>query len=252
MNLQLAIWLPYWRLRMRYHRYTVEGLEHLDGPQAKLIAGYHGRGVALDMCMLNIAIYDRLHYMPHSLMHRVSALVPWWHWLLDGLEFFVGDGPALAAAVRRGEHLIVTPGGALEACRRWDDSYRVHWGEHVGYVRLAVKYGLPIVPVGAAGADSTYIGLNDGPAFGRRFGIPKNYAYLAWLGLGPLGLYPWSPPFPARFHQIVGAPIDPHDDGVTSPGDRDGLLRVHRRVAASVQVLIDRARERVRNKEVSR
>ena len=33
MNLQLAIWLPYWRLRMRYHRYTVEGLEHLDGPQ---------------------------------------------------------------------------------------------------------------------------------------------------------------------------------------------------------------------------
>ena len=39
MNLQLAIWLPYWRLRMRYHRYTVEGLEHLDGPQAKLIAG---------------------------------------------------------------------------------------------------------------------------------------------------------------------------------------------------------------------
>src|SRR5437899_165980 len=210
MNLQLAIWLPYWRLRMRYHRYTVEGLEHLDGPQAKLIAGYHGRGVALDMCMLNIAIYDRLHYMPHSLMHRVSALVPWWHWLLDGLEFFVGDGPALAAAVRRGEHLIVTPGGAKEACRRWDDSYRVHWGEHVGYVRLAVKYGLPIVPVGAAGADGTYIGLNDGPAFGRRLGIPKNYAYLAWLGFGPLGLYPWSPPFPARFNPIAG----PHSVGL--------------------------------------
>ena len=87
-------------------------------------------------------------------------------------------------------------------------------------------------------------------AFGRRLGIPKNYAYLAWLGLGPLGLYPWSPPFPAHFHQIVGALIDPRDDGVTSPGDRDGLLRVHRRVTASVQALIDRARERVRNKEV--
>jgi 1-acyl-sn-glycerol-3-phosphate acyltransferase len=250
MNLQLAIWLPYWRFWKFYHRYTVEGLEQLDGPQAKLIAGYHGRGLAIDMCILNIAIYDRLHYMPHSLMHRAGALVPFWRWMWDGLGFFVIDGPALAAAVKRGEHLIVTPGGALEACRRWDDSYRVDWGNHTGYVRLAVKYQLPIVPVAAAGADGTYIGLNDGPAFGSRIGIPKDWAYLAWLGLGPLGPYPWSPPFPVRFHQIVGTPIDPRDDGVTSQRDREGLLRVHRRVTASVQTLIDRARERVRNKEV--
>jgi 1-acyl-sn-glycerol-3-phosphate acyltransferase len=188
--------------------------------------------------------------MPHSLMHRIAALVPFWRWLLDGLEFFIADGPALAAAVKRGEHLIVTPGGAREACRRWDDTYRVDWGEHLGYVRLAVKYGMPIVPVGAAGADGTYIGLFDGPALGRRLGIPADYAYLAWVGLGPLGFYPLSPPFPVRFHQIVGEPIDPRAEGVTSPRDRPGLLRVHQRVTAAVQSLIDRARARVRNKEV--
>ena len=181
---------------------------------------------------------------------RVSALVPWWHWLLDGLEFFVGDGPALAAAVRRGEHLIVTPGGAQEACRRWDDSYRVHWGEHVGYVRLAVKYGLPIVPVGAAGADGTYIGLNDGPAFGRALGIlAGDIGHLVARALEDEGV-------PAHFARAAGQTrlsVTLFESGARRDGEtRDGLLRVHRRVTASVQVLIDHARERVRNKEVSR
>lgn len=245
MSCQLAIWLPYWRLLMRYHRYAVEGLEHLDGPRAKLVAGYHGRGIALDMCMINVAIYDRLHYMPHSILHPIAHVVPVWRWLCDGLGFFVADGPDLAAAVARGEHVIITPGGADEGCRRWDDTYRVNW-QSTGYVKLAVKYGMPIVPVGAAGADGGYLGLNTGPAFGRWLGLPKDYAYLAWTGLGPLGLYPWSPPFPARFFQLVGEPIDPADHGVTSTRDKDGILRVHRMVTARVQALIDDARDRVR------
>jgi len=246
MNLQLALWLPYWRMLMRYHRYQVLNLERLDGPQPMLIAGYHGRGLAYDMCMINIAIYDRLHYMPHSMLHRGIVYVPWWRWLADGLGFFIGDGPELAAAVRRGEHLIVTPGGAAEGCRRWDDTYRVSWSDHLGYVKLAVRYGLPIVPVGCAGADGTYIGLNSGPEFGEWLGLPKDYAYLAWTGLGPLGLYPFSPAFPVRMLQIVGEPIDPREEGATSSRDTEALLRVHRRVTAAVQDLIDDARERVR------
>ena len=250
MKAQLALWLPYWRFWMRYHRYTVVGLEHLDGPHAKLIAGYHGRGIAWDMCMINIAIYDRLHYMPHSMLHRAIAYVPWWRWLADGLGFYIGDGPDLAAAVARGEHIIITPGGADEGCRRWDDTYRVNWGDRLGYVKLAVKYGMSIVPVGAAGADSGYIGLNTGPALGRWLGLPRDYAYLVWTGLGPLGLYPYSPPFPVRMFQMVGAPIDPRDDGATSVRDKPALLRVHRRVTASVQALLDEARDRMRKGQI--
>lgn len=245
MNLQLALWLPYWRMLMRYHRYEVIGLEKLDGARPMLIAGYHGRGLAYDMCMINIAIYDRLHYMPHSMLHRGIVYVPWWRWLADGLGFFIGDGPELAAAVRRGEHIIVTPGGADEGCRRWDDTYRVSWN-NTGYIRLAVRYGLPIVPVGCAGADGTYIGLNTGPELGRWLGMPKDYEYLIWTGLGPLGFYPFSPAFPVRMYQLVGDPIDPRDEGATDERDDVALKRVHRRVTAAVQSLIDDARIRVR------
>ena len=56
----LRLWLGYWRALQRYHRYTVNGLEHLDGSRAALIVGYHGRPFAYDMCMLTVALYDRL------------------------------------------------------------------------------------------------------------------------------------------------------------------------------------------------
>jgi 1-acyl-sn-glycerol-3-phosphate acyltransferase len=245
-GLPRQLWLTYWRAWQHYHRYTVEGLEYLDVPEARLIAGYHGRPLAFDMAMLTVALYDRLGYLPHGTLHRGVRYVPPMRWLARGLGFVITDGEELAAAVRRGEHIVVTPGGAEEGCRRFDDSYRVNWGERTGYVRLAVKYGLKIVPVGAAGADGGYIGLNSGPVLGRALGLPRDYSWIVWAGLGPLGLWPLSPPFPVRMYQLVGAPIDPRDEGAVSVADREALLRVHQRVTAAVQSLLDRARERLR------
>src|SRR5262245_12796647 len=145
--LPLTLWLAYWRWWRLYHRYTVEGLEHLDGPRARVIAGYHGRPLAYDMCMLTVTLYDRLGYMPHGTVHRGVRYVPPMHWLASGLGFVIEDGSELRRAVERGEHIVVTPGGGEEGCRRFDDSYRVNWGLRTGYVKLAVKYGLEIVPV---------------------------------------------------------------------------------------------------------
>jgi hypothetical protein len=45
----------------------------------------------------------------------------------------------------------------------------------------------------------------------RHFVAPGTW--IPWLGLGPLGPHPLSPPFPVRMRQLVGAPIDPRSDG---------------------------------------
>jgi hypothetical protein len=244
------LWVAYWRALQYYHRYSAEGLEHLDGGEARMIVGYHGRPLAFDMCMLTIAVYDRLGYLPHGMVHRGVEYVRPMRWLARGIGFVITDGPDLVAAIRRGEHIITTPGGGDEGCRRFDDSYRVNWGERLGYVRLAVKHGLKIVPAASAGADSGYIGLNSGPALGRALGLPKDYAFIVWTGIGLTGLYPLSPAFPVRMHSMVGPPLDPRDDGAVSPDDRPALLRVHRRVVAAVQGLLDEARARMRRGEV--
>ena len=241
-NLPLYGWLAFWRWRQLYHRYRVVGLERLAGERAMLIVGYHGRPFAYDMCMLTVALYDRLGYLPHGVIHRGVHLVPGLRAVVDALGFVTADGAELAAAVGRGEHVVVTPGGADEGCRGLSDRYRVAWGERTGYVRLALRYDLPIVPVAADGADDTYVGLFDGPALGRRLGLPDDWAWLPWLGLGPLGPWPLSPPFPVRLTQHIGTPIDLRREGLDDPRDRQGVARAHRRVTEAVQTLLDEAR----------
>ncbi|HJQ85714.1 MAG TPA: lysophospholipid acyltransferase family protein [Candidatus Binatia bacterium] len=244
-RLPLRLWLAYWRTLQRYHRYTVQGLEHLDGPRAALIVGYHGRPFAYDMCMLTVRLYDRLGYLPHGFVHRGMRRIPVLRWMVEGLGFLTGEDEDVARAVARGQHIVVTPGGAREGCRSFRRRYRVHWGNGVGYVRLALRHRLPIVPVAAAGADGAYIGLNDAERLGRRLGLPHDWRWLPWLGLGPLGPWPLSPPFPVRMRQLVGAPIDPRSNGEIALDDRDGLLRIHARVQDAVQDLLDRARGRL-------
>jgi 1-acyl-sn-glycerol-3-phosphate acyltransferase len=230
-------WLRYWRTYQRYHRYEVRGFEHLATGPAALIVGYHGRSIARDLCMLSVHVHDRLGYMPHAIFHRAFGTVPFLRPVMEGVDGVPGDAPALAAAVARGEHVLVTPGGTREGCRSFRDRYRVDWGRRTGYLRLALRLGLDVVPVAAAGTDDTYVGLNDGHAWGRRARLPLDLPL--WLGLGPLGPWPLSPPFPVRIRQLVGPRIAlPAVD----PADRAALGALHERVTGAVQALLEEAR----------
>jgi acyltransferase-like protein len=242
-DIPLKLWLAFWRSRQWYHRYTVEGIERLIESPPALIVGYHGRPAAFDLCMLTVALYDRLHYLPHAVIHRSVNAVPLTKWFFDGLGFVSHDGESLKTAVKRGEHLVVAPGGVQEGCRSVRERYRVHWGDHTGYLRTALKYHLRIVPVAAEGADGAYFGLNNAETCARRLGVPRDWAYLLWLGVGPLGLWPFSPPFPVRMRQLIGEPIDPGAENLRAD-DPDDLLRLHHRVMAAVQELLDRGRRR--------
>ncbi|MCW5954827.1 MAG: hypothetical protein KIT69_21435, partial [Propionibacteriaceae bacterium] len=239
--LPLRLWLGYWRAKQRYHRYTVEGLESLVDAPASLIVGYHGRPAAWDMCMLTVALYDALGYLPHAIFNGSIDHLPGARWLADALGFVGGDEPALAEAIGRGEHLVVTPGAATEGARTfWDGRYTVNWGGHRGYLKLSLKYRIPIVPVGASGTDDAYLGLVDGITVGKRLGLRRGWGL--WTGIGPLGLFPFSPSFPVKMHQVIGDPIRPWAEDRARLDDPESLERAHRRVTGAVQALLDRAR----------
>jgi len=239
-DLAIDGWVRYWRTFQRYHRYTVQGMEHLRGDRSMLIAGYHGRPLAIDMCMLTVAIHDRLGYLPHGIVHRNLESFPTLKQLTDALGFVTRDGPEIDEAIDRGEHIVTTPGGGQEGCRSFLQRYEVAWQGRLGFVRMAAKYRLPIVPVGAEGADDTYFGFYDAEAFARRIGVSRQQAYSLWLGVGPLGFYPFSPPFPVRIRQTIGTPIDPWND--LDPDDPASYPIVHEQVVGAVQAILDQAR----------
>lgn len=236
----LAAWLAAFGLLRRYHRYEVVNLEPLLQPGAKLIVGYHGRPLALDLCMLTVTLHERLGYLPHGIAHGAFGKLPGMRWVADGLGFVTGDDPSLADAVARGEHVLVQPGGTREGCRSFRHRYQVSWGERLGYLRLARRYGLPIVPVGGSGMDDLYVGLNDGHALGKRVGMPGKLPL--WLGLGATGVWPLALPFPVKVTQWVGEPLTGHLAPGFDEESPEAWARVHREVQGAVQSLLDRAR----------
>lgn len=235
----LAAWLGTWRAMQRYHRYRVEGLEHLEPGRAALIVAYHGRPIALDQCLLSVTLHDRDGVLPHGVVHRAAFDDPRLRRIAEGLGFVAGEGPTLTEAVARGELIAVQPGGTREGCRSLRHRYRVDWGERTGFVRLAVQHGLPIVPVASSGVDDAWVGFNDGDRWGRAAGLPSGLPL--WIGFGLGGLWPLSLPFPVRITTHIGAPLDVSD---VDPTDPAALLAAQRRVASAVQGLLDRARLR--------
>jgi hypothetical protein len=229
-----AAWLGYWRAMRAWHRYSVEGEAHLDRPGAALIVGYHGRPIAHDLCMLQSWRHERTGDFPVAVMHGAAADLPVLPALLEGMRFLTGGGEAFAAAVARGEKILVTPGGTREGCRSFRHRYTVDWGERHGYLKQALRHGLPILPAAARGVDDAYIGLNDGYALGKRLGAPGKMP--VWIGVGPFGLWPLSPPFPVRITTRIGAPIHLGD---ADPDDAAALPALHARVKAAVQALME-------------
>ena len=234
-NLPFEAWLAVFRLARRYHRYEVEGFEQLERPGAALLVGYHGRPIAYDLCMLTVTMYERLGYLPHGVVHRYVEHQPVMRWVSHGLGFVTRDGDAIARAVARGEHILVQPGGTREGCRSVRHRYEVDWGNRTGYLRLALRHGLPILPIAASGVDDGYLGLNDGYRLGKRLGSPGGLPL--WLGIGPLGLWPFSPPFPVKIRQLIGEPITlPRS---LDPDDPAAMFAMHQRVCRAVQDLLD-------------
>jgi 1-acyl-sn-glycerol-3-phosphate acyltransferase len=239
-RLHAAMFLAYWRTLARYHRYEVQGLERLDHLGAALLVAYHGRPVAFDVFMLAVAMYDRYGSLPHAVFHDSFSRHPWLKWWLEGLGCVTGDDARLADVVREGGKIIVLPGGSREGGRSFRHRYRVDWGNHMGYLRLAARYRLPIVPVAAAGVDDAFLGLVDGVKLGRTVGMPARIPL--WIGLGPTGLWPFSLPFPVKFRQIVGAPLTAAAEGKLDSMDKETLARYHAKVVETVQSLLDRVR----------
>ena len=236
----VAGWNRYWRLRMLYHRYEVSGFENLDQDRSCLIAGYHGRPTAFDLCMLSVKVHERWGYLPHGIVHESFDRVPILGPMFRNLGFVVGDGDGIREAVRRKEHIITAPGGTREAYRSYKTRYRIDWGDHYGYVRLALKYRMPVIPVAASGVDDVFIGINDGYRLGKKLKMPLKAP--CWFAFGATGLWPLTLPLPAKIRQVIGKPLDPKRFGIKGPNDLEKIAKFHKRVVGEIQTMMARAR----------
>lgn len=230
----------------RYNRLDID-IEATTLNEPVLFVANHGFGGILDLNVFaTFAALDRL-----SLDRPLTILTHQLAWTLGvgRLIETLGARPAAEStaeeAFDNGHHVLVFPGGDLDAGKSWKDRNRVVFGGRSGFARLAIEKAVPIVPIVTAGAGESLYVISNGERLARATHLDKLLRLktapvsvsLPWgLTVGPVGILPYLP-LPTKLHTRVLA-------AMSALADEDPDAYAERVRATMEQALTDMTRNR--------
>jgi len=159
-----------------YFRAEVHGLDEIPADEPVLLVGNHSGGTLIaDTFVFAQHFYDhfgaerRFHQLAHDLVFQVPGV-------RASLSRFgtVPANPAnMRAALRKGAALLVYPGGDHETYRPTWQQDRIDFAGRIGFAKLAIELGAPIVPVVAIGGQETALFLGQGHRFSRALALDR-------------------------------------------------------------------------------
>jgi 1-acyl-sn-glycerol-3-phosphate acyltransferase len=221
-------------------------LERADPRRPTLFVGNHSIYGVLDVLLFADGLYRERGIVLRSLADRNHFKVPVWRDFVVQTGAVLGTRANCAALMRRGEHILVFPGGAREVFKHKGEAYRLIWKERFGFVQLAIEHGYTITPYATVGAEEAFDVLLDSADYmdtplGRylkRSGIADRYLR-GGEEFPPLvrGMGLTVVPRPEKLYFSVGRPLDMaryrgQED------DPEALRRARNRVGRSLERLI--------------
>ena len=98
-------------------------------------------------------IWKRRRIAVRGLGEDAHYAVPVWRDLLGACGMVHGTRDNAHALMRDHQTILVFPGGSREVNKRRGQQYQLLCRERIGFARLAIEHGYPIVPFAAAGAE---------------------------------------------------------------------------------------------------
>jgi len=243
--LDLARWFS-----TRYFKTTIRGAEHVPAAGPVLLVGNHSAGL---MPMDALFAIDALQAIQgedrivHPLVHDFAYAAPSVARHARRLGILRASHDNARAAFDAGRAVLVYPGGDREAFRPFTERHRIVLAGRKGFVKLALRAGVPIVPLVSVGLHESFIVLTRGDRVAERLGLKKLLrTEVMPIGLGlPWGLFPAFFPFlpvpthiDMRFLDPIALDGDPEDEDALS----DGYDRVE---TAMQEAMDDLSRNRV-------
>ena len=227
-NLVDAI-ISLYELAYRYYfRVSVSGLEHLPKKGPALLVGNHSGAInSPDMLMLFVAWYRHqgLERPLRALAHDAFFSMPGVGGLLRRFGAVPASPEAAAHVFAEDGFLLVYPGGDADAFKSFASRNRIQFFGRRGFIRLAMRHGVPIIPVCARGGHETLVVLSSGRRLSSALGLDKLLRVsnmpvsfsIPW-GITPGPFLPYIP-FPVHIRLKFGAPIPFADMGPESADD---------------------------------
>lgn len=209
------------RLNASWLKLRVDGVENIPREPALFVGNHSGGIMGPDLSCTLATLWRRLgpaqpvYALAHDLAMR--HLEPLGR-LLQRVGCMRADPQNAHRALTEGGHVLVYPGGELDAFRHYRDRHRVVFGRRAGFVRVAQRARVPIVPIVAHGAHASCVILDEGEWLarvlrlsGRRLlRVPIALALPWGVAAGPLPYFPL--PLPVRLEILPAQDVHPEDD----------------------------------------
>jgi 1-acyl-sn-glycerol-3-phosphate acyltransferase len=210
-------------LNAHYFRLRIAGLERLPREPALLVGNHNGGILGPDLAGTLGSLWENLgpdaplYALTHDFAMR--RLLPLGR-LVQRLGGVRATPENAERVLRAGGKVLVYPGGDHDAFRHYRRRHEVVLGRRSGFVRVAQRVGVPIVPIVAYGAHRSALIFHEGEALARLLGLDrwsqiKRFPIalaLPWgIAAGPM---PYAPlPFPITIRVLpplrVAASADP-------------------------------------------
>lgn len=245
---------PIWNfLCDNYFRLEIDGWDRIPDETSLLIGIHSGGSLTMDAWTLVHSWYRHFEgrRILHGTAHDVLMAAP----LLGDYFRAAGVIPAsrrgVTEALAAGHDVVVWPGGEEDAMRSWRLRDRAVLAGRKGFVRQAIRSGVPIVPVATIGGHDTVFVLSEGRFLARWTGLGKRLrGVTAPIIVGfpfPLAIevLPMHLPLPAKIRTEFLEPIEVDSDP-DRVSDDAYVDKIYREVERAIQDGMDRLAKRRR------
>src|SRR5246127_1441825 len=217
MQRQKYLWnflVDYW------FRMEMDGWENLPEPPALLIGIHSGAPFVWDAWTVGVQWWRRFgqERQLHGTAHDALMAIPGFGRYFRAMGVLPAAPDAIATALAEGHDVALWPGGEVDSLRPWRERDSANLAGRTGFVKMAIRAGVPIVPIATVGGADAMPVLLRGDKLSRALRLDK----LLRLKVFPLAIsLPWgiAPaalpqlPLPAkirtRFMPAVGLDHDP-------------------------------------------
>jgi 1-acyl-sn-glycerol-3-phosphate acyltransferase len=247
----LARWLPWFERYSSYFSSETRGLDNLpaDGP-VLIVANHSGHYSLADSCLLmqSIAARRGVDKPAYALTYGFLLRLPWVGQFMRRIGCLPARTSEADIALDNGAVVLVFPGGDWDAERPWTFRNRIEFMDHRGFVKLALRHGVPVVPAVTHGAHQAVVVVSRGERAAQALGLPRSIHVhtLAFVlgppfGISPLPMYV----LPSKVTLEFLPAIDWSHHGAEAASDDEVLSACYDEITGKMQQALDRlSRER--------
>jgi 1-acyl-sn-glycerol-3-phosphate acyltransferase len=230
--------MPLFRvLYEKYWRVDARGARHVPKSGPVILVSNHSGALPFDAIMIAYALEDAQYPRPTRFLYdRFVDNLPWVPSFYKRAGGVVASHENAARLLENGELIGVFPEGVSGLSKLYSERY-VLQPFSGGFVRLALRYGAPIVPVAVVGAEEIYPLIGRLKGIGKLIGAPYLPVTPFFPLLGPLGLIPLPTKWRIRFGKpiVLGSADHLRLDGTAV---RAAAEQVRRRVQTMIRALL--------------